>query len=131
MLRTWSPLDPDTERCVSEVVDSGIAVHWEVGPGFAEPVYHNAFCVELEYRGIAFESEKSIVIRYRNTRVGIHRLDLVVAQRVIIEIKAVKGLADVHEAQILSYLRASGLRVGLLMNFGESTLRQGLRRFVR
>jgi GxxExxY protein len=128
---TWVPLDMETERCVSEVVDSGIAIHRELGPGFGEPVYHNAFCLELESRGISFECEKSIVVRYRNSPVGIHRLDLVVAKRVVVEIKAVKGLAEVHEAQILSYLRASGLRVGLLMNFGEPTLRQGLRRFVR
>ena len=115
---------------MSKIIDCGITVHRTLGPGFVESVYHNALCLELESRAIPFETERAVVVRYREKAVGIHRMDLVVYDAVIVELKAVKNLDVAHHAQILSYLKATGYRVGLLMNFGGATLAQGLRRVV-
>ena len=108
----------------------GFAVHKAIGPGYGESIYKNAFCLELIARNIPFECEKSFVVTYRDRPVGTHRLDLIVRDRVVVELKAVKTLKRVHGAQVLAYLKASHLPVGLLMNFGGATLKEGLKRFV-
>jgi GxxExxY protein len=90
----------------------------------------NAFCVELLARQIPFEREKPFVVKYRDRPVGTHRLDLIVRERIVVELKAVKMLKRVHEAQVLAYLKASRLPIALLMNFGGATLKEGLRRTV-
>jgi GxxExxY protein len=115
---------------LSEIVDGGICVHKEVGCGFFEKIYRNALCIELKARGIAFELEKSVGVHYRGQPVGVQRIDLVVGGAAIVELKAIECLAKIHEQQVLSYMRATKIRAGLLMNFGGSTLRQGLKRFV-
>jgi len=130
MLRVPSPLDDKTEAQIEMVIDCALAVHRTLGPGFIESVYHNALCLELQSRDIPFETERTVVVRYRERPVGIHRLDLIVHSAVVVELKAVKWLDPAHHAQVLSYLRATGYRVGLLMNFGGATLAQGLRRVV-
>jgi len=130
MIRVPSPLDEQTEKYVKETIDCGYAVHKALGPGFLEPTYRNAFCVELLAQQIPFECEKSITVRYRDRPVATHRLDLVVRGCVVVELKAAKMLKRVHEAQVLAYLKASRLPVGLLMNFGGSTLKEGFRRIV-
>jgi GxxExxY protein len=130
MLRIRSELDDATETLVASIVDCGVAVHRALGPGFIESVYRNALCLEFRERAISFEAEKTVVVRYRERPVGIHRMDLVVGRAVVVELKAAKGLDIAHHAQLLSYLKATGCRVGLLMNFGGATLAQGLRRIV-
>jgi GxxExxY protein len=130
MLRVSSPLDFDTEKCIDEVMDCGFAVHRALGPGFRESIYKNAFCVELLARQIPFDCEKTFVVTHRDRPVGTHRIDLIVRERVVVELKAVKMLRRVHEAQVLAYLKASALPVALLMNFGGATLKEGLRRVV-
>jgi GxxExxY protein len=130
MIRVPSPLDDETEKYVFETMACGFAVHKAIGPGYGEKIYKNAFSVELLARQIPFECEKSFIVKYRDKPVGTHRLDLIVRGRVAVELKAVKRLKRVHEAQVLAYLKASGLRVALLMNFGGATLKEGLRRIV-
>ena len=130
MIKLPTPLDDETERYVFEVMSCGFAVHRAIGPGYGETIYTNAFCVELLARNVPFESEKAFIVRYRDRPVGTHRLDLVVRDRIVVELKAVKALKRVHEAQVLAYLKASGLRIALLMNFGGATLKEGLRRIV-
>ncbi len=130
MIRVPSPLDEQTEKYVKETMDCAYAVHRALGPGFLEPTYRNAFCVELLEQNIPFECEKSVTVHYRNRPVALHRLDLVVRGCVVVELKAVKLLKRVHEAQVLAYLKASQLPVGLLMNFGGATLKEGFRRIV-
>jgi GxxExxY protein len=130
MLRVTSPLDDETERCIDEAMDCGFAVHRALGPGFGELIYKNAFCVELLARQIPFECERSFVVKHRDRPVGRHKLDLILRQRVVVELKAVKMLKRVHEAQVLAYLKASRLPVALLMNFGGATLKEGLKRIV-
>jgi GxxExxY protein len=130
MLRVDSRLPEDLEILVTRVIGCCLAVHRALGPGFMEHVVAQAVCIELRVSGLAFECEKPIPITYRGTLLCHHRLDLVVERRVILELKAVERLAPVHHAQVLSYLKASGLRVGLLVNFNAAILQQGLRRIV-
>ncbi|MGB7537261.1 MAG: GxxExxY protein [Anaerolineales bacterium] len=98
-------------------------VHKKLGPGFREETYRRALLLELKLKGMEFETEKEIPIIYQGNPIDIYRMDLVVADMVILELKAVDELHPRHEAQLLSYLRASGLPVGLLVNFGEESLR--------
>lgn len=126
-----SPLPPAVERVVREIIGAAIAVHRALGPGFIEPVYARALAIELRCRGLRLSEEHVVEIRYRGELAGRHRLDLVVNDVVVVEVKAVKKLRPLHQAQILSYLKAGGCRVGLLMNFNETTLVRGLQRLVR
>lgn len=130
MIRLPSPLDAETEKYVFECMSCGFAVHKAIGPGYGEAIYKNAFCVELLSRNIPFDRETSFVVKYQDRPVGTHRLDLIIRGRVVVELKAVKMLKRVHEAQVIAYLKVSRLPVALLMNFGGATLKEGLRRIV-
>jgi GxxExxY protein len=130
MFRTFSRLDDATEACMSEVIDSGLMVHKAVGPGYMETPYMNAMCLELRARSIPFECEQVFTVSYRDRPVGIHRLDLVVRGCVVVELKAVRVLEPIHQAQLMSYLKASKIRAGLLMNFGCATFKEGVKRIV-
>ena len=130
MIRVSSPLDEQTEKYVKETMDCGYAVHKALGPGFLEQTYKNAFCVELSAQNIPFECEKPITVHYRDRPVSVHHLDLVVRGCIVVELKAVKVLKHVHEAQVLAYLKASQLPIGLLMNFGGARLKEGFRRII-
>lgn len=130
MIRVPSPLDEQTEKFIKQTIDCGYSVHKALGPGFLERAYTNAFCIELLAQHIPFETEKSVTLLYRGRPVAIHRLDLVVRRCILVELKAVKILKRVHEAQVLAYLKASKLPVGLLMNFGGATLKEGFRRII-
>ncbi len=130
-LRVATTLPAETERLVRETIGCAVAVHRVLGCGFLERVYHEALCVELRSRGLSYEREKPVTIRYRGDPVGGHRLDLVVERAVIVEVKAVERLDRIHVAQVLAYLKATDLRVGLLLNFSGETLAGGIRRVVR
>jgi GxxExxY protein len=130
VLKKASPLSDETERMIESVIGCGIHVHRVLGPGFFEPIYPNALRIELRDHGLAFESEKRVLVRYRDQLVGAQRLDFVIAGEVILEIKAVKQLEPLHHVQVMSYLRGTGLRIGILMNFGGLNLRSGLKRIV-
>ncbi|HUG91351.1 MAG TPA: GxxExxY protein [Planctomycetaceae bacterium] len=109
--KEWN--DELTQRIIAAV----IRVHSVLGPGFLENVYRRALMVELQRIGLVAEGEKRIKIIYEGVLVGTHRLDIVVAQTVVVELKTVKRLNRHHYAQLRSYLKAAGLRVGLLVNF--------------
>lgn len=104
------------------VIEAGIRVHRELGPGFIESIYHRAMEKALGEAGLFYETEKEIQIYFAGVAVGCHRLDLVVERQIIVELKAVKALEEVFFAKLKSYLKATGLRVGLLMNFNSATL---------
>ena len=108
------------------VIGAAIEVHRQLGPGYLESVYEEALCVELTGQGIQFERQKQFDVRYRGVSVGTGRIDILVEQSLIIEAKAVSELNDVFMAQILSYLKANNLRLGLLINFNVKLLRDGL-----
>lgn len=110
------------EPLSNKIIGIAIKVHKELGPGFLENVYEEALKVEFFAQYLQFESQKEIKIQYQGVEVGAHRLDLVVDNKIIVELKAVKELADIHFAQIRSYLKATGLRIGLLINFAKPIL---------
>ena len=114
----------------SAVIGVAIEVHRILGPGFAESVYEEALCVELAERGIPFVRQSAIQVRYKGRRVGEGRLDLLVASVLIVELKVVDALAPVHTSQLLSYLKATGHPLGLLINFNVPRLMQGVKRLV-
>jgi GxxExxY protein len=104
-----------TERIIGCVVQ----VHRTLGPGFVESIYHKALLLELRAAGLQVETEREVVVRYLGEEVGRHRMDLVVADTVVVELKPLPQLASAHYEQVRSYLRAGGLEVGLLVNFGR------------
>jgi GxxExxY protein len=110
------------EELSKRVIGAAIQVHKELIPGFLESIYEESLKVELSNNGLHFDNQKEIRIEYLGVDVGIHRLDLVVENEVIVELKAVKELSDINFAQLRSYLKATGLRVGLLLNFSKPTL---------
>jgi GxxExxY protein len=130
MLRIHSPLPDDLELIVERTIGCCINVHRELGPGLLESIYVRGVCVELEVSGIVFEQEKRIPVLYRGKLLCHQRLDVVVEQKIILEIKCAERLHPVHHAQLLSYLKISGLRVGLLLNFNSAVLKDGLKRIV-
>jgi GxxExxY protein len=115
-----------------KVIGCAIEVHRNLGPGLLESVYRQGMVFELRALAIAFESEKSAPIRYKQEKlVGDLRLDLLVEGKLIVELKAVESLSSVHEAQLLTYMKLAGVSTGLLINFNARFLRDGLKRFVR
>jgi GxxExxY protein len=104
------------------IIGAAIAVHKNLGPGFIEAIYENALTIELQVRGISFKQQLPVPILYRGVEVGVHRLDLVVDDRMVVELKAVKQFDTVHFAVVRSYLTAVGLDHGLLINFAKLTL---------
>jgi len=112
------------------VLGAAVEVHRRLGPGFLEGVYEEALCVELRSRRIPFVRQAVITVDYKGHRVGDARLDLLVADRLVVELKAVESLAQIHVAQLLSYLRATRLPLGLLINFNVAVLLRGVRRVV-
>jgi GxxExxY protein len=107
------------EELVYRVIGCCVAVHKELGPGFLESVYHRALELELTAQGIPFESEIEIQLTYRGTDIGIHRLDLLIAGQLVVELKTVETLHKKHYAQVRSYLKATGKPLGLLVNFAD------------
>ena len=111
------------------VIGAAIEVHRQLGPGLLESSYRECLCRELLLRGIPFEREKPLPLEYKGIHLGCgYRLDLLVDNSVVVEIKAIEALAPIHEAQLLTYLRIGGWRVGLLINFNVAVLKNGIRR---
>ena len=106
-----------------EIIGAAMEVHRELGPGFLEYVYEEALCYELKLRKISFERQSELDIYYKDLLIPRkYKPDLVVEDKVIVEIKATSGLTSIDEAQLLNYLKATKVRVGLLMNFGKKSL---------
>lgn len=118
--------DPLTER----IIACAIEVHRALGPGLLESPYQAAMCIELTARGIAVECERPFPVLYRGSRIGEFKPDLVVESQIVVEVKSVERYDPVFAAQVLTYLRVTGLRVGLLLNFNRPTLKEGVKRFV-
>ncbi|MGD0654151.1 MAG: GxxExxY protein [Thermoguttaceae bacterium] len=112
----------DFEALSGKIIEAAISVHKELGPVFLESIYESALKVALRHRGIVYDAQKEVTIMFEGEEVGVHRLDLVVEEHIVVELKAIKVLDDIHFAQVKSYLKATGLHVGLLMNFYSPTL---------
>ena len=114
-----------------KIIGAAIEVHRRIGPGLLESIYEDCMVLELDYQSISFERQKSVPLSYRGIKVGADlSIDLLVGGLVVIELKAVQELLPVHEAQLLTYLRLTGLKVGLLINFHVPVLRDGIKRMV-
>lgn len=109
---------------------AAIAVHRELGAGLFESIYENALCLEFKRRKIRFERQKRFRVQYEGEDVGEMVADLVVEEQVIVELKSVKELLPIHEAQIIAYLKAAKMKRGLLINFNVVSLKAGIRRFI-
>lgn len=119
--------DPLTER----IIGFAIEVHRHLGPGLLESAYEECLCYELQLNGFAFRRQVPLPVVYKAVRLDCgYRIDVVVENKVILELKTVERLVPVHEAQLLTYLKLSGIRAGLLINFHAPVLREGLRRMV-
>ena len=120
----------DANDWTGVVIEACIEVHRHIGPGFPESVYEEALCIELAERGIPFERQVPCPVNYKGHNVGHGKMDVVVAGCLVLELKTVDSLGRVHFAQVMSYLRASGHRLGLLINFNVPMLKDGIRRIV-
>ncbi len=113
------------------IIGAAIEVHRFIGPGLLESAYEECLCRELSLRQIPFEQQKPLPVEYKGIRLECgYRLDLLVAKSVVVEVKAIESLHPIHEAQLLTYLKLGGWKVGLLINFNVPILKQGIRRLV-
>ena len=122
--------DANTDEFAKAVIGAAIEVHRVLGPGYLESVYEEALAVELKLRNIPFERQKSMAVDYKGHPVGEGRMDILVGGCLIVELKAADALAPIHTAQVISYLKAARLPLGLIINFNVPLLKDGIRRIV-
>lgn len=120
----------EVDELARRVIGALIEVHRKLGPGFLENVYEEAACIEFAKQGIPYERQVKVFVEYDGKVIGEGRIDLLVDKKLILELKAVDMLAPIHQAQILSYLRMTGLELGLLVNFNVPVLKYGIKRAV-
>ncbi len=124
-------LGADVEAIAQQIVDGGLQVHRALGPGLLESIYEQCLAHELQSRGLRIERQTALPILYDGLLLeGSYRLDLLIEDRIIVEVKAVEALTRLHEAQLMTYLKLSGRRLGFLMNFNVELFKQGVRRRV-
>jgi GxxExxY protein len=124
-------VSPFIDGVARTVVDAGLTVHKALGPGLLESAFEHCLAHELHGRGLSLQRQVPLPITFKGTTLDAgYRLDLLVEDSVVVEVKAVDALTRLHEAQVLTYLKLSGLRLGLLMNFKVEVLKHGLRRLV-
>lgn len=113
-----------------KIIGCAIEVHKTLGPGLLESIYEKALCYELEQKGLRFKTQVMIPIVYKGSSLGEHRIDLIVEDSIIVELKAVDKVMPVYEAQLLSYLRLTNMKLGLLINFNVEELKRGVKRMI-
>lgn len=119
------------DQITEKIIGSAIAVHKALGPGLLESAYEECLCFELAEAGLEFKRQVALPVVYKGVKLDCgYRMDVVVEESVIIEIKAVERIVPVHEAQLLSYLKLTGIKVGLLLNFHVPVLKSGIKRIV-
>jgi GxxExxY protein len=118
------------DRLARTVIGAAIEVHRHLGPGYLESLYEEALSIELGLRRIPFERQKPIAVNYNGHGIGEGRVDLIVGDELLVELKAVEALAPIHKAQVISYLKATERHLGLLINFNVPVLRSGIQRVV-
>ena len=125
------PAPQANDLLTQRIIGFAIEVHRQLGPGLLESAYEECLCYELRQAGLVFQRQVPLPVTYKAVRLDCgYRVDVVVENAVILELKTVERLIPVHEAQLLTYLRLSGLRTGLLLNFNSPVLRDGIRRMV-
>ena len=130
-MKAFEPIPAETERIAQIAVDSAFKVHKALGPGLLESVYEACLCHELSKRAIPFKKQISLPVIYDEVRIDTgFRLDLILADAVIVELKAAEKMLPLYEAQLLTYLKLTGLRLGLLLNFNVPVIREGIKRII-
>ena len=120
----------EVDEAARATIGAAIEVHRTLGPGFLESVYEAALCVELTQRQVPFVRQHVIRVKYKDHDIGEGRGDLIVDNCIVVELKTIDAFAPIHQAQVLSYLKATGLRLGLLINFNVPVLKDGIKRIV-
>jgi len=120
----------DIDKLTESIIGCAIEVHRHLGPGLLESAYEAALCIELELAGLKYQRQVSIPALYKERTIGEYRIDLVVEDAVIVEIKSVDRFDPVFEAQVLTYLKVTGKKIGLLINFNSRFLKDGIKRFI-
>ena len=119
------------EVLTEQIIGAAIEVHREIGPGLLESASEECLCHELSLRSLEFTRQTTIPVRYKNIKLNCgYRADVIVEDKVLLEIKAVESIVSVHEAQLLTYLKLTGIKIGLLLNFHVSAMKDGIRRRV-
>ena len=119
------------EKLTRDIIGAAIEVHKVLGPGLLESIYEECLSYELERLGMNYERQKQVGIVYKDMELASHyRIDLVVEERVIVELKSIEAILPVHKAQLLTYLKLTKLKVGLIINFNTAVLKDGIRRMV-
>jgi len=128
----YEPLSEELEYLAAEVVDAAYKVHAALGPGLLESVYEICLCHELNKRGLPFQRQVVLPVAYGDVKLDAGlRLDILVSQQLILELKAVEKMIPLYDAQLLTYLKLTGLRLGLLINFNVVLIKDGIKRIVR
>jgi GxxExxY protein len=116
---------------ISEVIiGCAIEVHRKLGPGLLEGIYQKALCIELNLAGLNYENEKVIDVKYKGEKIGQYRIDIVVEDLIVVELKSVERYDPLFEAQLLGYMRLGGFKLGLLINFNNKLLKEGIKRLI-
>jgi GxxExxY protein len=123
-------VEPELNLLASQIIGAAIEVHKTLGPGLPEAIYKIAMCVEFAARNMVFDKEFHVPVTYKDVVVGKGIVDLWVDKKIIVELKAVSALHPVHEAQLVSYLKLTGCKLGLLINFNVQVLRLGIKRVI-
>jgi GxxExxY protein len=119
-----------TNELTEKIIGCAIEVHRQLGPGLLEATYEAALCVEIEEAGLKYKRQVPFPVVYKGRTIGEYRLDLLVEDAVVVEIKSVERFDPVFEAQMLTYLRVTGKKIGLLLNFNSRLLREGIKRYI-
>ncbi len=123
-------MEENINEVTEKIIGCAIEVHRQLGPGLLESIYEAALCIELELAGLKYNRQMIVPVLYKGQRIGEHRLDILVEGRVIVELKSVERMEPLFEAQMLSYLRLTGKKVGLLINFNNRLLKDGVKRYI-
>ena len=121
----------DINQLTGQIIGAAIEVHKTLGPGLLESAYEECLCRELSLRGFSYERQKEVPVKYKGVSLDCgYRLDIVVSESVVLELKACDRLERIHQAQLLTYLKLTGIKYGLLINFNVSVLKDGIKRMV-
>jgi len=123
--------DPELNVLTERIIGAAMEVHKRLGPGLDEAMYEKALCVELTLRNLSFARQVIVSVEYKGNVIGEKRLDLIVEGKVLVELKAVDQFAPVHKAQVNTYLKITGVKLGLLINFNVPVLKEGVKRIIR
>jgi GxxExxY protein len=117
-------------KITEQIIGCAIEVHRQLGPGLLESIYESALCVELEYRGLKYERQKALSVNYKGHPIGEFKIDLLIENTVVVELKSVERFDPVFEAQLLSYMKLGRYKLGLLINFNSALLKDGIKRLI-